>query len=433
MKKRALTKFIAAVLIMTMVLSIAAIADTKSYEVKVDKKAVSLRQMPVSGEGYTQVSFYEFFKSMNKWIGWDKNTKTIYTYYENKKVKVTAGSDVAYIGDKSVKLKAKASYINDRVMVDTEFLTMATGKKIELHTNTKASNQIVKDTKPKSDTVTFKDANGKQMTLKKNPKRVVCLYNSFLDLWYLCGGTVVGRIDSDKNIPQASKDTEVVGTMTSPNVEKILALKPDLVILRPEMKGQGELIPILEANKIPYAAIDYNFLNEYIEVVRVFTELTERDDLYKKYAKDIKDEIDGIVKSVSKVKKPTVLLMFGSTKSITAKLSNSTVGSMLKDLNALNIADGLNKLNEDTVVFSMEKILELNPDFIFVQTMGDVEKVKEKLLKEVESNPAWSSLSAVKNKRYIYLPSELYLYKANEKYAEAYRNLAKILYPNIIK
>lgn len=80
----------------------------------------------------------------------------------------------------------------------------------------------------------------------------------------------------------------------------------------------------------------------------------------------------------------------------------------------------------------MEKIIQEDPDFIFVQTMGsDKEKIFKKLKSDVESNPAWASLTAVKNNRYIILPKDLYLYKPNDRYAEAYEKLAKILYPEV--
>lgn len=55
----------------------------------------------------------------------------------------------------------------------------------------------------------------------------------------------------------------------------------------------------------------------------------------------------------------------------------------------------------------------------------------ERLKQDVEDNPAWSSLTAVKEGRYIVLPKDLYLYKPNARYVEAYEGLAKILYPEV--
>ena len=282
-------------------------------------------------------------------------------------------------------------------------------------------------------TVTFTDANGDKTTLNKNPKRVISLYNSYTDLWYAAGGEVAGRISSTSNLPEEALEAEVVGSMTQPNAEKIVEMKPDLVIIRPFKTGQRELIPILNENKIPYLAVEYNTFAEYLHYTRVFTALNKREDLYQSIGLDIKTSIDEIVSKAPKEDKPSVLIMFATTRGVSVRLPNTSVGEMLQDLNTQNIAYS-NKLSEaEMQIFSLEKIVEKDPDFIFVQTMGEVEKIKEKLIKDVESNPAWKTLKAVKEKRYVLLPKELYLYKANTRYAEAYEYLAKILYPETFK
>ncbi|QIB27429.1 ABC transporter substrate-binding protein [Caloranaerobacter azorensis] len=281
-------------------------------------------------------------------------------------------------------------------------------------------------------TVTFTDARGKSVVYEKNPKRVVCIYNSYLDLWYKCGGTVIGRVKPSKDKPvPGSENAEIVGTAGSPSVEKILALKPDLVILSMAFRAHRNIIETLEQNNIKVIALDNEYKDDYFKTVRLFTALTGREDLYEKYAKQVKKDIDNIIQKVPKDKKPKVLIIFATAKNITVRGTDSMVGEMLKDLNTINIS-GVIGDSADAKVFSMEKILQEDPDFIFVQTMGsDKEKIFKKLKSDVESNPAWASLTAVKNNRYIILPKDLYLYKPNDRYAEAYEGLAKILYPEV--
>jgi iron complex transport system substrate-binding protein len=60
--------------------------------------------------------------------------------------------------------------------------------------------------------------------------------------------------------------------------------------------------------------------------------------------------------------------------------------------------------------------------------MGNDDALAQKNLKEsVESNPAWSSLSAVVNDRYILLPKDKFLYKPNAVWDESYSYLAELL------
>lgn len=292
---------------------------------------------------------------------------------------------------------------------------------------------ITNDVEVTSKTVTFTDARDKSVTIDKKPKRVVCLYNSYLDLWYKCGGEVVGRVDEAKEKQvEASESAASVGAPGNPSLEMILSLKPDIVILSSGFKAQMALVDTLEQNNIKVIAFKSELKNDYYKMVRIFTALTEREDLYKKNGYEVKKKIDEIVSKVPKGNSPKALILFATAKGITTKNSNSMVGEMLKDLCVINIADG-GKEN-DSNIFSMEKILEENPDYIFVQTMGsDMESIMDRLKKDVESNPAWASLKAVKNGKYFFLDKKLYLYRPNDRYAEAYEGLAQKLYPDIFK
>ncbi|MBE6083010.1 MULTISPECIES: ABC transporter substrate-binding protein [Tissierellales] len=284
------------------------------------------------------------------------------------------------------------------------------------------------------DNVVFTDARGKEVTIKKNPERVVCLYNSYLDIWDSCGGKVIGKVEEAEEKPiENAKSAEVVGSPGSPSLEKILALKPDLVILTNDFKGQASLIPSLEQNNIQVIDLANTYLKDYYMTVRLFTGITGREDLYEKHTNEVKKKVDEIIAKVPKDKKYKVLIVFATAKNITVRNSESMVGEMLKDLNTINISDTAAN-SSDAKVFSMEKIIQEDPDFIFVQTMGsDKEEIMARLKQDVEDNPAWSSLTAVKNDRYIILSKDLYLYKPNAKYPDAYEGLAKILYPDIFK
>ncbi len=216
-------------------------------------------------------------------------------------------------------------------------------------------------------------------------------------------------------------------------MEKVISLEPDLIIVNSTQKSQLELIPSFEGVGIPVIAIDYVGLEDYLTITRLFTALNEREDLFKSNALDIVEEIDNILSVIPEEKEHKVLLIMASAKSVSARDSSSYVGMMLEDLNTINIAD-----NSDgalgTQNFSMEKILEEDPDFIFVQTTGsDMDATLDRLKEDAESNPAWASLSAVKNDRYVILPKDMYMFKANLRYAEAYENLANILYPELFQ
>ena len=285
------------------------------------------------------------------------------------------------------------------------------------------------------DSVSLLDGQGDLVTIDKNPERTVILYNSYLDIWMRNGGNVVGKLEDtvgDEPIPN-TEDVEILGKFGAISLEKLISVEPELVIINAAIPSQMELVTPLEENGIQVVALDYKGKEDYFTLVRLFSAINERDDLFEENAIEIENGINEIISKVPEDEDIKVLVMVASANGIRARDSSEYVGLMLDDLKTINIADTSGGLLEDKN-FSLEKIIEEDPDYIFVQTSGSgIEKIKERLVKDVESNPAWSSLSAVKDGRYIVLPKDLYMTKANHRYVEAYEGLAQIIYPEIFE
>jgi iron complex transport system substrate-binding protein len=90
------------------------------------------------------------------------------------------------------------------------------------------------------------------------------------------------------------------------------------------------------------------------------------------------------------------------------------------------VADSDSSLLED---LSLEAILKADPDYIFAVLQGaDSTDAQATLEATLLANPAWSSLRAVREGRFYTLDHQLYNLKPNDRWGEAYENLAKILY-----
>lgn len=281
--------------------------------------------------------------------------------------------------------------------------------------------------------VRFIDGRGKEVSISKKPEKVVILFASFLDIWINNGGgNIVGMVEpSEEYIRPEIENIKTVGKRGSISLEEVIDLEADLVILSSNTSSHIDMISSLENTGIEILALDYAYKEDYFKIAKLFASINDELDTYKAEAEKIKYGIDEIIDKVPDQDNPSAVII-RSTKSNTSVITaNTTLGEMFKDLKVINIADVENK-QEGSMDFSLEKILEADPDFIFLQVMGsDVDAVKDKMKSDVESSPAWSSLSAVKDDKYIILPKDLYTYKANHRYKEAYVNLAEILYPEI--
>ena len=72
----------------------------------------------------------------------------------------------------------------------------------------------------------------------------------------------------------------------------------------------------------------------------------------------------------------------------------------------------------------------MDPDLILiVQSGDDIEGTQENIENMFRENPLWNELGAVKNGQVHVLDKHLYNLKPNARWAEAYEELEKILYP----
>lgn len=288
--------------------------------------------------------------------------------------------------------------------------------------NQETNNQIV-----------FTDDLGNEVKVEKNPSNVVCLMGSYADTWISAGGNLVGVTDdvTDYRDIVIKEDTKTIGTVKDPNLEVILSLKPDFVILSADISSHLDVAKTLKQNNINHAFFKVEVFDDYLNMLKIFTDITEKPHLYTTNGLNVKDRIEKIKSHIKVDKEPSVLLIRAFSKGAKAKTDDIMAGAMLKELGASNIASKYPSLLED---LSMELIIKEDPEYIFVITMGqDTEKALEGLKNSIQNTPAWANLSAVKNDRYIVLPKELFHYKPNSRWDEAYEYLAKILYEKQFK
>lgn len=293
--------------------------------------------------------------------------------------------------------------------------------------------ELQQETKQNDDgSYTFTDALDQEITVKQ-PQRVVALMGSFAEIWQLAGGqdSLVGVTDDafDNRDFALPEDVAVVGKFQNPNTEAILALEPDLVLLSAETKGTDSHVALKDALNsagITAAYFSVTHFEDYLAMLKVCTEITGDTEAFETNGTAVYNKIEQI-KADNKLKKePSVLLLITYSGGIRPQGSDTMTGKMLADLGCHNIIDDNPSLLKD---FSVENIIEADPDYIFVIPMGNDDALAEKNLKEnVENNPAWNSLTAVQNNRYILLPKDKFLYKPNARWADSYAYLADLLH-----
>lgn len=269
---------------------------------------------------------------------------------------------------------------------------------------------------------------------------VVALMGSFAKTWQLAGGSLVGVTDdalADYGL-EGADGLSSVGDFTSPNLEQILALSPSLVVMSASTAGKGgsssqiDLAEPLEAAGVPVLAFKVTLFGDYLRMLKCCCGLTGRWDLYRSAGLDVRDRIDRVLASAARAREasggeaPTCAIMTTYSGGTRVLGSSTQAGAVAADLGAANVADASPSLLKD---YSLESLVALDPDFIFVQAMGNSSEAAQRaLIDQTEANPAWASLTAVAQGRYVLLDPQLFQYKPLDRWDEAYRFMARALY-----
>ena len=281
--------------------------------------------------------------------------------------------------------------------------------------------------------VIFTDDLGREVTVPINPERVTALLGSFAHMWSLAGGTVVATADDawDEFKMDLPQTTINIGSTKKPSLEKVFESNPDFIIASAGTRINLEWQDTLEASNIPTAYFEVSSFEDYLRVLDICTQITGQKDLYKLHGLAQQERIDAVIeKSKERLERigtaPKILFLRVSASAVYAKSNNDTVlGEMLADLGCVNIADKENSLLENV---SIEHILEQEPDYIFVVQLGDNEQGTKQFMENLfQEQPAWKSLTAVKEGRMMYLDKNLYSLKPNDRWAEAYEKLEELL------
>ena len=279
----------------------------------------------------------------------------------------------------------------------------------------------------KSDGYTFTDALGREVSVTSFEKTVIAS-GSLAEIWELAGGTVYGATDDalDGHSLKDPDSVKIYGDVKNPSVESIIADDADFVIFSSTIANQVELEESLSSAGVTVAYFNVESFDEYLSMLKICTDITGNSDLYTSNGEAVRERIEQAIEKSKGHDAPDILLLRAYSTGVKAKGSDNMTGQMLSDLGCVNIADSDSSLLEE---LSLESIVRADPDYVFITTMGEDEQAAiAQYESTLASNPAWQELTAVKNNKVHILPKDLYHYKPNARWGEAYEKLEEILY-----
>ena len=158
------------------------ISQFKPVTVELDGKKIEFDQDPVIIRGRTLVPVRAVVEAMNGKVEWDDTTKTATLMLNNTVIKLTAGSNVAYLNGNAQMLDVAPQIMNSRTILPIRFVAENFGYNV----NWNAEHKIV-EIVPKSDSsaqINFELLN----CIGKTKKEIVNSYGYIVDSSYWLGG-----------------------------------------------------------------------------------------------------------------------------------------------------------------------------------------------------------------------------------------------------
>lgn len=227
---------------------------------------------------------------------------------------------------------------------------------------------------------------------EKKYDRIVVLDPAVVEMVYLLGGedklVGIAKLERSKIWPEEKTEkVESVGTFINPSLEKIIALKPDLVI--ESFHSSDAIDKSLTSNNIEIIKIQANSIEDIFKNFQKVAKILGKEKEAEKIIAEKKQKIEEIKKIDTAEKKglfilaPTPMRVFGK---------GTLPNDIMEMLNIKNIAAGMEGMSP---TLTPEYIIKENPDIILTFVKDPQEIVK--------ANPQIKDISAIKNNKFVVL------------------------------
>ncbi|MEE4608754.1 MAG: cobalamin-binding protein [Desulfobacteraceae bacterium] len=271
---------------------------------------------------------------------------------------------------------------------------------------------------------TVTDLAGRTMQVPADPQRVVAFAPSVTEIVFAIGRqdrlVAVSRFS---DYPEAARSLPKVGSYVHLDLERIVALKPDLCLAIRDGNPKA-VVNRLEGMQIPVYAVDPRDLGSVMKTIAALGDLLDAREAAQRLVDDMQRRIAAVDRRVAKAShRPRVFLQIGMTPIVSAGS-----GAFLHELIAR--AGGVNAAAGPTVYprFSQEQVIALAPEVLIITSMN-----REGLFQQALAEwRRWPQIPAVADNR-IHIVDSNCLDRPSPRLVEGLEQLARLIHPNLFE
>ncbi|HOM01471.1 MAG TPA: ABC transporter substrate-binding protein [Acetivibrio sp.] len=265
--------------------------------------------------------------------------------------------------------------------------------------------------------ITLKDSYQREVTLDKEPERVVSVAPNITEIIFALGkqDKLVGRTDFC-DYPEEVQNIESIGNIDQPNVEKIVELQPDIVItstiftkeMVQKLEEAGVKVAIFHAEK------NFEGVFDIIEKIGLLLNAKDKAD---SVVAEMKGKIELVESKVNGLEKPSVyyVMGFGEFGDYTAG-RDTFISRMIEMAGGKNAADDVEGWK-----YNIESLLEKDPDILICSKFYDSKA-------GIQNADGYKELSAVKGGKLFEIDNNI-LDRQGPRLADGLLELAQIIHP----
>ena len=296
----------------------------------------------------------------------------------------------------------------------------------------KASGYHTRATAASFDAVVAGDlqVSGSAQVSRPVPRRIVSLVPSLTEMLFALGaGPQVVGVSSYDEFPPEVKTLPRVGALLDPDVERILSLRPDLVLT---YGSQTTLEAQLARAGIRVFSYRHAGVAGILQALRDLGAVTGHPAEGNRRAREVQAQLDTVRARVRSYPRPRTLLVFErQPQSLQQMYVSGGIGFLHEVLEAAGGANVFADVQRESMQPSQETVLSRAPDAI-VEVRAGNPRTPAQLAAERRAWAALASIPAVKNGR-VYFLTGGYLVAPGPRVAAAAEAIARVLHPQAFK
>ena len=269
-----------------------------------------------------------------------------------------------------------------------------------------------------------KDSLGRTVHLPPDPQRIVAFAPSITEIIFaleqqqrLKGVTIYS------DYPEAAKSLPRVGSYVRLDLERIVALRPDLCIATKDGNPKA-LIERLESMDIPVFVTDPRNLESVMQTIGDLGAILHATDRANALVGNMRLRIQQIKSLIAESNdKPRVFFQIGITPIVSVG-TDTFIHELIVYAGGINLGEGKASYPR----FSREQVLGLKPDVFIISSMARgvaFDKVRKEWYR-------WPHLPAVRNNRIFLVDSDLFN-RPTPRLVDSLETLAKLIHPEIFE